>query len=186
MKNWATVWWSSSWWKWQTFISTRRRFSCLISKFPKKIVGEKLANFHTVQACHANFFPSNQFRVKLFCKKLHTHFNSWNFRQINILLKNLTVNWFDGKKVGVAVNFSFFHTVLCNFNNVMHRAAARFLAKLLESTESITLLFFHEIFSRFCFFHTTDLWLKFYWKQVILQLFVKIKQVYLIDCVNFT
>ena len=32
-------------------------------------------------------------------------------RQINVLRKNSTINWFDGKKIYVAVNFSFFHSL---------------------------------------------------------------------------
>ena len=34
------------------------------------------------------------------------------FRQINVLLKNFTVNWFDEKKFCFIVNFSFFHIVM--------------------------------------------------------------------------
>ena len=37
---------------------------------------------------------------------------SQKFRQFNVLLKNFTINWFDGKQICVAVIFSFFHTVI--------------------------------------------------------------------------
>ena len=37
---------------------------------------------------------------------------SWQkFRQINVSLKNFFMNWFDGKKICVAVIFTLFHTV---------------------------------------------------------------------------
>ena len=36
---------------------------------------------------------------------------SQKFREINFLLKNFTLSWFDEKYFALAVNFSFFHTV---------------------------------------------------------------------------
>ena len=64
--------------------------------------------------CHAIFFSSNQLRVKFFSKKLISRnfcekmvtakfrnfqgFFSQKFRQITILVKKFTINWFDGKK----------------------------------------------------------------------------------------
>ena len=64
-------------------------FTVNLTEFLQKIVGEKFANFHTVM-------PT------IFSQK---------FRQINILLKNSTINWFDGQFCVVVVNFSFLHTV---------------------------------------------------------------------------
>ena len=52
-------------------------------------------NFHTVEIME--FYCLGYFSKK--------------FRQINVLLKNFIVKWFDGKNICVAVNFSFFHTV---------------------------------------------------------------------------
>ena len=74
-------------------------FSQLLAK---KYIRVNFRNFHTMVQCAQ-------------CGKLQTFtatVYSQKFRQINVLLKNFTISWFDGKKIAwLAVNFSFFHTV---------------------------------------------------------------------------
>ena len=44
-------------------------------------------------------------------REIHYYTTQIFFRQINVLLKDFTVNQFDKKKKFLAVNFSFFHVI---------------------------------------------------------------------------
>ena len=70
----------------------------LISRnFSKKSGKENFRNLHN---CAQHTVEITEF---------YFHGLSQKFRQINDLLKNFTINWFDGK-ICVTVNFLFFHT----------------------------------------------------------------------------
>ena len=66
--------------------------------FCEKTVAVNFRNYHTVRTLLWKLW---NFTVTVFIQ---------NFCQINVLLKNFTVNWFD-EKICVAENLSFFHTL---------------------------------------------------------------------------
>ena len=86
---------------------------------------------------------------------------SLKFRQINVLLKNFTINWFDEQKLhGMAVNFTFCHTAQCGkcCDLVSHIFGKNFVKVtfLQEITKCLTIYLFGE--TKFFIFPHCALW----------------------------
>ena len=105
------VYFSTLWvWKNEKFCLNERKFRAINSlktfflvktlllsrNFCQKSVREKIRNFHTA-AVVCTLWKSRNFTATVFTQ---------NFRQINVLLKNFSIKWFDEKILrGMAENF---------------------------------------------------------------------------------